>query len=340
MWEIRDITGIDSYWDRGSSVNGRKINASILGGVGIERLITKGTSASLFFRLHYLLKGDEDTIGTGDGNRAVAELGLGLTFSSNPNRDMDGDGVFDRWDLCPEDMEDYDGYKDLDGCPDLDNDEDGFDDKVDECPDLAEDFDEFEDDDGCPDSDNDNDGIPDIRDKCPNVSEDIDNFEDDDGCPDPDNDKDGIIDEIDKCPNEAETMNNYEDNDGCPDEKPTAFELKKDTPIILKGINFESGSARLSSASYAVLDTVFQTLRDHPEIEVEIRGYTDSAGDWVANLKLSQLRANAVKQHMVNRGIERKRLFSIGYGESNPVASNVSPEGRAANRRIEITRTK
>lgn len=340
MWDIRDVKGADSVWDTGTSLTGRKTDVSILGGAGIQQYITNGINASLFFRLHYLLKGNEDTIGTGDDNRAVAELGLGLSFSSNPNRDMDGDGIFDRWDLCPEVMEDYDGYKDLDGCPDLDNDEDLIVDKEDACPDFAEDFDEYQDDDGCPDLDNDGDGKSDLVDKCPNLVEDLDNFEDDDGCPDVDNDRDGIDDENDKCLNEPETQNGFEDDDGCPDEKPATLELKKETPIILKGLNFESGSARLSKTSFAVLDTVFQTLNAHPEIEVEIRGFTDSSGDWGANLKLSQSRSDAVKQHLVNLGVEAKRMLSIGYGESNPIAANTTPAGRAANRRIEFYRTK
>ena len=337
-WDVRDMRGTESVWDQGESINGRTTNVSVLVGVGVEKFLSAGISTSLFARIHYLLKGNEDTIGTGDDNRAVAEVGIGLTFFNNPNKDTDGDGIFDRWDLCVDAAEDYDNYKDLDGCPDLDNDEDGILDKLDSCPDLPEDLDGFQDEDGCPDIDNDGDGIPDLRDKCPNIAEDIDNFQDDDGCPDPDNDGDGIEDDKDKCPNEAENMNGFEDGDGCPDEKPEI--LTKETPIILKGINFESGSSRLTFASFIVLDTVFQTLTDHQEIEIEIRGYTDSSGDWTANLKLSQQRADVIKLYIIKKGIAAERMRAVGYGESNPIASNASPEGRAANRRIEFARTK
>ncbi len=132
-------------------------------------------------------------------------------------RDSDGDGVLDRFDQCPDAMEDRDGFEDEDGCPDLDNDGDGIPDDQDRCRDEAEDFDGFQDEDGCPDPDNDGDGIPDVLDKCPNEPEDFDGFQDEDGCPDLDNDGDGIPDAVDKCPNEAEDFDGFQDEDGCPD---------------------------------------------------------------------------------------------------------------------------
>ncbi len=337
-WDVRDMRGTESVWDQGESINGSTTNVSVLGGVGVEKIISAGISTSLFARIHYLLKGNEDTIGTGDDNRAVAEVGIGLTFFNNPNQDSDGDGVLDRWDLCIDAAEDYDNYKDLDGCPDLDNDEDGIIDKSDSCPDLPEDLDGFQDEDGCPDIDDDGDGISDLRDKCPKRAEDMDNFQDDDGCPDPDNDADGIEDDMDKCPNEAENRNGFEDGDGCPEEKPEI--LIKETPIILKGVNFESGSSRLTSASFSALDRVFQTLTDHQDIRIEIRGYTDSSGEWTANLKLSQLRADVIKLYFIKKGIVAERVRAVGYGESNPIASNMFPEGRADNRRIEFAQMK
>jgi OmpA-OmpF porin, OOP family len=162
--------------------------------------------------------------------------------------DTDHDGIYDRFDHCPEQAEDRDGFEDEDGCPDPDNDQDLIPDVKDKCPNLAEDRDGFEDDDGCPDPDNDKDGIPDIqdecpfvagdgahkgctaetydsdgdgipdaKDKCPNEAEDPDGFQDDDGCPDPDNDADGIPDNFDDCPDQAEDVDGFKDEDGCPD---------------------------------------------------------------------------------------------------------------------------
>jgi len=282
-------------------------------------------------------------------------------------QDQDDDGIEDKVDKCPDKAEDFDGFEDEDGCPELDNDADGLKDDVDKCPDLAEDFDGFQDEDGCPDLDNDADGIPDVDDRCPNEpedfdgvedtdgcpdvvqdsdndgvpdnvdkcplkAEDLDGFQDEDGCPDLDNDLDGILDKDDQCPNESETFNGYMDEDGCPDERPIEERL------ILKGVHFESGSAALTPDSYAVLDQVVRSLMAYPEVRVEIRGYTDSVGSWEYNLNLSQKRAEAVKQYLVNSGIDPSRLIAKGYGEADPIASNKTAEGRAQNRRIEFRR--
>lgn len=282
-------------------------------------------------------------------------------------QDEDDDGIEDKVDRCPSEPEDFDGFEDDDGCPDLDNDNDGIKDGVDGCPDLAEDFDGFEDEDGCPDLDNDGDGVPDVEDRCPNEpedfdgfedsdgcpdilqdsdndgvpddmdkcplkAEDVDGFQDEDGCPDLDNDLDGIMDTDDQCPNEPETFNGYKDEDGCPDERPI------EEKFILRGINFETGSAALTPDSYAVLDQVVRSLMAYPEVRVEIKGYTDSVGDWDYNLDLSQRRADAVKNYLVNSGIATDRVVSKGYGEADPVASNKTAGGRAENRRIEFHR--
>jgi outer membrane protein OmpA-like peptidoglycan-associated protein len=282
-------------------------------------------------------------------------------------QDKDDDGIEDKVDKCPDEPEDADGFEDTDGCPDLDNDKDTIKDNVDKCPDLAEDFDGYQDDDGCPDLDNDGDGIPDLVDKCPNEpedfdgvqdtdgcpdvvqdsdndgipddmdkcplkAEDVDGFQDDDGCPDLDNDLDGILDKDDKCPNEPETFNGYLDEDGCPDERPI------EEKFILRGVNFESGSAALTPDSYAILDQVVKSLKAYPEVKVEIAGYTDDVGKEEYNLKLSQQRADAVTRYIANGGISPDRLVAKGYGEANPIASNKNPAGRSENRRIEFHR--
>jgi outer membrane protein OmpA-like peptidoglycan-associated protein len=297
------------------------------------------------------------------GISIVSESGVGLTFAADFNlnsedkpsmvnppdwalylmlsvggyilpQDEDDDGIEDDVDRCPEEPEDADGFEDDDGCPDLDNDNDGIKDEEDGCPDLAEDFDGFEDSDGCPDvlQDSDNDGVPDDMDKCPLKAEDVDGFQDEDGCPDLDNDLDGIMDVDDQCPNEPETFNGYTDEDGCPDERPL------EQRFILRGINFETGSAALTPDSYAVLDQVIRSLMAYPEVRIEIRGYTDSVGSWEYNLDLSQRRADAVRLYLVNSGIASDRVVSKGYSEADPVASNKTASGRAENRRIEFHR--
>lgn len=251
-----------------------------------------------------------------------------------PDADNDNDGLIDGEDKCPDLAEDMDGYQDRDGCPDLDNDQDGIPDKDDRCPNEPEDFDGDADSDGCPDlvKDSDKDGIPDDVDRCPLQAEDTDGFQDDDGCPDLDNDLDGIPDANDKCPNAPESFNGLDDEDGCPDEKPI------EKQFILKGVNFESGSAVLTPDSHRVLDEVVRSLLAYPEVKVEILGYTDNVGQASFNLGLSERRADAVKQYVINAGIDPARVTARGLGEESPVASNATPEGRAQNRRIEFRR--
>jgi outer membrane protein OmpA-like peptidoglycan-associated protein len=213
-----------------------------------------------------------------------------------------------------------------------DRDGDGILDDIDQCPDVPEDRDGYEDEDGCPDFDNDRDGIYDQQDQCPNDPEDRDGFQDVDGCPDNDNDKDGIQDNVDACPNNPETVNGYKDQDGCPDEKPQ--EIKQ--ALILKGVNFKLASAELLEESYYVLEKVYNSLEAYPHVRVEIQGHTDSQGSDQYNMALSYDRAQSVRNYLVMRGIPPDKLEARGYGETKPIASNNTAEGRAQNRRVEV----
>jgi OOP family OmpA-OmpF porin len=214
-----------------------------------------------------------------------------------------------------------------------DPDGDGIASENDKCPNVAEDKDGFEDEDGCPDPDNDKDGIPDLQDKCPNKPENKNGIEDDDGCPEEDTDGDGIWGAQDKCPNEPETKNGYQDYDGCPDEVPRA--VARFTGVI-EGINFKTGSADITTASYGLLDRAAQVLNDYPDVRMEISGHTDSRGGADFNRELSARRAEAVKSYLVGKGIKSDRLTSIGYGMDRPIASNKTDAGRGRNRRTEF----
>jgi outer membrane protein OmpA-like peptidoglycan-associated protein len=258
-----------------------------------------------------------------------------------PDADNDGDGIADNLDKCPDKAEDADGFEDSDGCPDPDNDLDGILDVRDSCAGQAEDFDGFADRDGCPDFDNDRDGVPDSLDKCPNDAEDFDSFEDDDGCADLDNDKDGILDLKDKCPNMAENFNGVEDDDGCPDTKAVVKEYSQmPKHQILFGVQFKSGKAELTYESFRVLEPIAAELKKFPELEIEVRGHTDSMGKYAANMQLSQERAETIRQYLIAQGVESVRIRAVGFGPSSPIADNRTAAGRTKNRRIEIVRLK
>ncbi len=359
LWDLRNVAGTDKSffgdyelrW--GDSIHkGTQREFVFKGGLGLELFFTHAVSLDLQAGMQSLLNNDpKDNVGYGDANNYAATGRVGLNFYLDYYKDTDKDGIEDKKDADPLRPEDVDGFKDDDGAPDEDNDNDGVPDLSDKAPNLAEDKDGFQDDDGVPDPDNDGDGILDVNDKAPNEAEDMDGFKDGDGMPDPDNDGDGILDVKDRCPgtdatvangeNTKETFNGYQDDDGCPDTKPVPVQLEKaGAKLVLKGVNFETGSATLTKESYAILDEVIAGLRDNKDVSIEIRGYTDSQGGVAANQKLSERRANTVLQYLVTNGIEPTRLRAVGLGEKDPIASNNTPEGRAQNRRIEFVRTK
>ncbi|MBN1349514.1 hypothetical protein JXJ21_08905 [candidate division KSB1 bacterium] len=200
-WDVRRMSNDDdSFMARGVSVSHSKFSPTFLTRIGFETFVTNSVAFDMGINYHHLLKGDDDTIGTGDDNRGIAEMKVGFSFYFGGYKDTDKDGIEDRLDKNPLAPEDYDGFNDDDGIPDLDNDNDGIVDAKDKSPNTPEDFDGFQDDDGIPDPDNDKDGIPDSEDSCPDVAEDIDGFQDENGCPDLDNDNDGIPDKEDACP--------------------------------------------------------------------------------------------------------------------------------------------
>jgi outer membrane protein OmpA-like peptidoglycan-associated protein len=319
--------------------------------VGLGFSVFMGDNVSLDLEGLYHQAGTDyiDDIKAGKWGDSFISASLGLTMYLSGPPDADGDGIIDKVDKDPYHPEDFDNFEDTDGAPDYDNDNDGVPDIRDKAPNDPEDKDGFQDDDGVPDPDNDGDNVADANDKCPgtdktvadsvNTKEDLDSFQDEDGCPDADNDGDGILDVKDKCPNEAETFNQYQDEDGCPDKKPE-IDVKKGEAIILEGIYFATGSARLEPNSMTILDKVYRTLLENPEIEVEIRGFTDSKGKYASNVKLSQNRAESVRMYLVNKGIAAYRIVSKGYGPENPIDTNATKEGRARNRRIEFYRIK
>ena len=115
----------------------------------------------------------------------------------------------------------------------------------------------------------------------------------------------------------------------------TIFEGKK--TLVLEGVNFETDSAKLTPDSHATLDRVAESLRDSPDVRVEIAGHTDSSGGDSHNLDLSKARAESVRDYLVSRGVDSSRLVARGYGQARSIDDNATEAGRARNRRVELT---
>lgn len=106
--------------------------------------------------------------------------------------------------------------------------------------------------------------------------------------------------------------------------------------LILRGVHFDFNKSIIRPGDAAVLDEVAQILKANPNVVVNVNGYCDAIGSVEYNLKLSDRRANAVVDYLVNAGIPAGRLIPHGYGKSDFVATNDTPEGRAQNRRVEL----
>ncbi|MBI4429629.1 MAG: OmpA family protein [Ignavibacteriales bacterium] len=112
--------------------------------------------------------------------------------------------------------------------------------------------------------------------------------------------------------------------------------LQKGKNVVLQGVNFQKSSATLTEPSEAILRKALVALVANPDVNVEIAGYTDNLGNQRRNEELSLARAQAVKDWLVESGIDQRRMSVAGMGIRDPIASNSTAEGRAKNRRIEF----
>jgi len=287
-------------------------------------------------------------------------LGAGLSFAFGGGKplDSDGDGVPDKLDKCPDTRagctvdatgcphdSDGDGVCDgLDKCPNTpkgavvdasgcpkDSDGDGVFDGLDQCPDTPAGC--KVDEKGCP-IDTDGDGVCDGLDQCANTP--LGCKVDAKGCP-IDSDGDGVCDGLDKCPNTPAGAK--VDRDGCPIEVMDRETELLDTGMIrIQDINFETAKWDLPPDAGATLDPVGQVLIKWPELQIEIGGHTDARGAAAYNQKLSEQRANSVRQYMLDHfpNLKPEQYVVKGYGESKPIAPNTSQLNMAKNRRVEF----
>ena len=202
--------------------------------------------------------------------------------------------------------------------PPADTDNDGVIDANDKCPTVSG-LAKYA---GCPIPDTDKDGINDEQDKCPTVA----GLSRYNGCPIPDTDKDGVNDEVDACPTEA----GISANNGCPDVQPILTQAASN-------LKFATGKSYLSIKQLANLDAVVAVLAKYSNVSLAIGGHTDNTGAEKLNSKLSINRATVVAKYLIKKGVDAKRITTSGFGYANPAADNKTKEGRAQNRRSELT---
>ena len=197
-----------------------------------------------------------------------------------------------------------------------DSDGDGVVDSLDQCPNTPQGV--KVDEKGCP-LDSDKDGVPDYLDKCPNtpLGAPVDKV----GCP-LDSDGDGVFDYLDKCPGTPKGV--MVDSKGCP----LSFTLN---------IEFDFDKADIRPQYDAELKKAAEFIEKYPAPKILIAGHTDNRGDAQYNLQLSQRRAEAVRQYLIDHfNIDANKLVAKGYGETQPIADNATEAGRQKNRRVEV----
>lgn len=241
-------------------------------------------------------------------------------FLSEQPTDSDNDGVADAMDNCPNTPAGV--SVDRNGCP-LDSDNDGIADYQDKCPGTAAGA--PVDDIGCP-LDTDGDSVADYLDKCPGtpVGSQVDEY----GC-ELDTDGDGVVDRLDNCPGTPDGVT--VDSKGCPKM------IKEKVSVTLK-VEFDFDKAVIKPGYYPHLKDVAAFLSNYPETQAVLKGYTDDMGTEQYNQNLSLRRAESVRNYLIEKySIDGARLTAQGFGESEPVATNLTEEGRQQNRRVVAT---
>lgn len=120
-------------------------------------------------------------------------------------------------------------------------------------------------------------------------------------------------------------------------EEDIANALQKDGRVVISGgILFEFDSAKINPRAMELVSRIADVMKQNPNLNIAVVGYTDNTGNFNYNIKLSQRRANAIVDQLVKDGVANNRLAGVGVGPLNPIASNDTEEGRAQNRRVEL----
>jgi outer membrane protein OmpA-like peptidoglycan-associated protein len=263
---------------------------------------------------------DEDEDGVPNGVDQCDDEAGPLERQGCPRKDSDSDGLEDKLDACPEVL----GVAAWQGCPMPDQDKDGIEDGRDVCP--AEPGPELSR--GCPLKDRDKDEIEDDVDECPDQAGPAER----EGCPESDLDKDNIPNVLDTCAKEPGPL----DNRGCPAHEVPRVTLTRNQIELTEKIFFVPGQSRVRAESFEVLNWVAKVINEHPDLQLIVVGA--HVDDRVPDAqRLTQARAEAVRQYLIERGVAPNRLQAKGYGSERPIASNATSIGREANRRIEFT---
>lgn len=173
--------------------------------------------------------------------------------------------------------------------------------------------------------DNDGDGISDDIDQCLATAAGV--SVDANGC-ELDSDNDGVNDSLDQCPGTAPRVK--VDTQGCK-------EILKSTVHETLYIEFAHNTANVAEESISHIETLSNKLYQYPDADLTLEGYTDSSGSAAYNQRLSEQRADGVKQVLINRfGIDAARITAVGKGEESPIADNNTADGKRKNRRVEV----
>lgn len=324
-------------------------------GVGTKYYLSQSTA---FYAEAGYIHGLESTTYDGiTGRESLWKATIGLEFDLGKAKDSDMDGVSDNKDKCPDtpagvvvdakgcpvdtdgdgvanymdDCPTIAGLTSLKGCPDADG--DGVADKEDKCPDTPNGV--KVDSNGCP-LDLDKDGVADAQDKCLDTPAGV--AVDKNGCP-VDTDGDGVADYKDECPTVAGTA----ENKGCPVIEKPAEETILTPDMQVEPVYFDYDRSKYNAGEKKKIDKLVKILKSNANLKVNLTGNADSKGTEEYNMALTERRIDSVVKTIKSEGISESRISKEqALGETKPVATNDTSEGRALNRRVtfEVIKTK